>query len=228
MRTLRFATAVAMGHAGHADPAAPRPVLVAPKRTAREGDARALSSTAPVTAPSLTALILRAKDGDANAFAGVVNAYYSRCLRFAQNMLGNSQDAEEVVQDTFIRVHRALVRFDVAQRFEPWLFRILANRCRTVRARERRHAQLITYGDAPEHSGASPSSEDGSLWRDEIRRALAMLPAEQREAFLLRHVEGLGYEDIAAATGDGVSALKMRVKRACDFLRARLQEVERA
>ena len=63
---------------------------------------------------------------------------------------------------------------------------------------------------------------------EEIVNALDMLPAEQREAFLLRHVEGMGYEDIAAATGVGLSALKMRVKRAVDFLRERLKEVERA
>jgi len=60
-----------------------------------------------------------------------------------------------------------------------------------------------------------------------VRIGLETLPAEQREAFLLRHVEDLSYEDIAVITGAGLSALRMRVKRACDTLRIRLTEVER-
>jgi RNA polymerase sigma-70 factor (ECF subfamily) len=60
---------------------------------------------------------------------------------------------------------------------------------------------------------------------EEIHRALAMLDADQREAFLLKHVEGLSYEEISEVTGAGVSALKMRVKRACDHLKVSLQEV---
>ena len=66
------------------------------------------------------------------------------------------------------------------------------------------------------------------VWREEIQTALSTLPAAQREAFLLRHIEGLEYEEMGRITGAGVSALKMRVKRACEFLRLRLAEVERA
>ena len=68
--------------------------------------------------------------------------------------------------------------------------------------------------------------EIGADWAEEVRRVLDTLPSEQREAFLLRHVEDLSYEDIAAITGAGLSALRMRVKRACDALRVRLTEVE--
>lgn len=72
---------------------------------------------------------------------------------------------------------------------------------------------------------AHPAEQNA--WREEIRHALAELPDAQREAFLLHHVEGLPYEEIAEVSGVGVSALKMRVKRACDYLRGRLQEVAR-
>ncbi len=77
-------------------------------------------------------------------------------------------------------------------------------------------------------SAAAPEVEEdfGADWAEEVRMVLDTLPAEQREAFLLRHVEDLSYEDIAAATGVGLSALRMRVKRACDTLRVRLAEVE--
>jgi RNA polymerase sigma-70 factor (ECF subfamily) len=170
----------------------------------------------------------RAKLGDANAFAALVNAYYPRCLRFARNMLGNMEDAEEAVQDTFVRVHGALSRYREEERFEPWLFRILANRCRTSRSRAVRHARVIAYVGTPQDADTTARADGGvNAWTDELHKALAMLPAEQREAFLLRHVEGLMYEDMSAATGVGVSALKMRVKRACDFLRVRLREVDR-
>jgi RNA polymerase sigma-70 factor (ECF subfamily) len=69
--------------------------------------------------------------------------------------------------------------------------------------------------------------EERTAWREEIQRALLMLEEDQREAFLLKHVEELGYEEMAELTGVGVSALKMRVKRACERLRALLQEVQR-
>ena len=65
-------------------------------------------------------------------------------------------------------------------------------------------------------------------WREEIQRALGRLEADQREAFLLKHVEDLSYEEMSALTGAGISALKMRVKRACERLRVMLGEVQHA
>ena len=170
---------------------------------------------------------LRARNGDEQAFIAIVEYYYPRCLRFARNMLGNDQDAEEAVQDAFVRVHDSFPRFREDARFDPWLFRILANRCRTLMARSRRHRSIIEYGDVPATAAAAAIEEDfGADWAEEVRVVLESLPAEQREAFLLRHVEDLSYEDIAAVTGAGLSALRMRVKRACDALRIRLTEVQ--
>ena len=89
-------------------------------------------------------------------------------------------------------------------------------------ARNRRHRSVIEYGDVPQT--ASPEQEMGADWAEEVNVVLESLPAEQREAFLLRHVEDLSYEDISAMTGAGLSALRMRVKRACDALRTRLTD----
>ena len=171
------------------------------------------------------AVQIRAKGGDEHAFLEIVEYYYPRCLRFARNMLGNDQDAEEAVQDAFVRVHDSFPRFREDARFDPWLFRILANRCRTLMARARRHHALIEYGDLP-LSASAPEEDFGADWAEEVRMVLESLPPEQKEAFLLRHVEDLSYEDIAAVTGVGLSALRMRVKRACDTLRVRLAGVE--
>jgi RNA polymerase sigma-70 factor (ECF subfamily) len=171
------------------------------------------------------AVAIRAKRGEEQAFIEIVEFYYPRCLRFARNMLGSEQDAEEAVQDTFVRVHDSFPRFREDARFDPWLFRILANRCRTSLARSRRHRSMIEYGEVP-LSAAAAEEDFGADWAEEVRVVLESLPAEQREAFLLRHVEDLSYEDIAAMTGVGLSALRMRVKRACDALRVRLTKVE--
>lgn len=173
--------------------------------------------------------IARAKLGDDAAFADIVRHYYARCLRFARNMLGDIADAEDAVQEAFLRVHAALPRYTEYGRFEAWLFRILANQCRTMRARERRRGEWLTPYE-PRHDAAAPETPDesGGLLRREIDRALRELPALLREAFLLYHVEGMGYEQMMAVTGARASALKMRVKRARDILRARLQEVQSA
>jgi RNA polymerase sigma-70 factor (ECF subfamily) len=168
-------------------------------------------------------LVAAARRGDVRAFAELVDTYYARCLRFAMHMLANRGDAEEAVQDTFVRVYRALPSYEERESFEPWLFRILANRCRSAGARERRRSEFVEFGEVPER--ANDRRHDESIaWREEIARALASLPPEQREAFLMRHVEDLTYDDMAIATGAGISALKMRVKRSCDALRRLLTE----
>jgi RNA polymerase sigma-70 factor (ECF subfamily) len=184
-----------------------------------------MSETPPNTSIDPT-LPLRAKAGDRQAFAQLVDVMYPRSLRFALHMVGNREDAEEAVQDAFIRVYHNLGRFRDDARFEPWLFRILANRCRSLMEKRRRHSVLIQYGELPERYAAAAEAPDRD-WSEEIYKVLATLPTEQREAFLLRHVEDMAYEDIAAVTGVGLSALRMRVKRACDVLRARLSEVIR-
>ena len=168
-------------------------------------------------------LVRAAQQGDVRAFAALVDAYYARCLRFALHMLANRSDAEEAVQDTFVRVYRALPGYEERDAFEPWLFRILANRCRSAGARERRRSEVVEYGEVPDRP-SDRRHDEAIAWREEIGLALQALPPEQREAFLMRHVEDLSYDDMAVATGAGISALKMRVKRACDALRQRLTE----
>lgn len=180
-------------------------------------------------APDLRELVREARAGDVRAFASLVDRYYARALRFAMHMLGDRLDAEEAVQDSFVRVHRAFGTYREQDAFDPWFFRILANRCRTSSARTRHHATVVEYGDVPDvvDHAASGQHDTAIAWREEIARALRALPVEQREAFLMRHVEALSYEEMATATGAGTSALKMRVKRACDALRHRLTEDHR-
>lgn len=179
-----------------------------------------------MSAPDST-LITRARHGDLDAFAALVRAYHPRCLRFARSLLRDEQDAEEAVQDAWLRVHKALPRYEEQERFDSWLFRILANRCRTRGERVGRHDRVLVHDHPALTYTPAPEPADGDGWREELALAMGELSAPQREAFLLHHVEGFSYEEMAALTGAGVSALKMRVKRACEVLRGRLQEVAR-
>jgi RNA polymerase sigma-70 factor, ECF subfamily len=171
------------------------------------------------------AIVARVLAGDAAAYATLVGRYRAQFARYAVRMLGNREDAEEALQDAFLRAFRSLAKCDDPERFSSWLFRILANRCRTAGSRRGRREQTFVRDEFALLDASEDHPEDRTAWREEIQRALMMLEADQREAFLLKHVEDLGYEEMAELTGTGVSALKMRVKRACERLRALLQEV---
>ena len=140
---------------------------------------------------------------------------------------GRQEDAEEAVQDAFVRAYRSLARCDGPDRFGPWLFGILVNRCRTRYGQTARRSRVVVHDDAALADAEAPDDAEGMAWRDAVSRAVARLDPEWREAFLLKHVEDLSYDEMAALTGVGVSALKMRVSRACERLRTILEEVER-
>ena len=142
-------------------------------------DAATLPSVEVTAGSTKSVLVHAAKSGDVRAFAALVDAYYARCLRFAMHMLASRRDAEEAVQDTFVRVYKALPRYEEREAFDPWLFRILANRCRSAGSRERRHSEVVEYGEVPERP-TPPGHDEAVAWREEIGLALASLPTEQR------------------------------------------------
>jgi RNA polymerase sigma-70 factor, ECF subfamily len=164
--------------------------------------------------------------GDTEAYARLVDRHYDRCARIAMRILGNREDAEEAVQDAFLRAFKALGAYEDRERFSPWLSRILVNQCRTIRARVNRREEVFASIDISDSGWFAGTSEPDSLWPD-LERALAQLPAEQREAIVLRYADDLTYEEMARVTGAGESALKMRVQRAFARLRALLAEVSR-
>lgn len=187
-------------------------------------DTFALPHPAPATALDSRTLI-RAKLGDIDAFTEIVQAYHSRCLRFARAMLRNTDDAQDVVQDAFVRLYRALPRYEERQRFEPWLFQILGNCCRsanTVHNREsaRTSDDELALDRVVSSDDTARRAEMG--WSDAVRSALADVPEHNREIFLLHHIEEFSYDEIERMTGVKQSALKMRVKRAAEALRLRL------
>ena len=169
--------------------------------------------------------VRRVTEGDVESFEVLVERYHAGCLRYAARMLGSPEDAEEAVQDAFVRAYRGLGGYDHRDRFRAWLFRILVNRCRTRAVRMKRvRAPLVPLSELGERPAPDRGPGD-PLERRRIHEALAELPPDQREAFLLKYVEDMSYEEMAEATGDGVSALKMRVMRARDAMRRRLDHV---
>jgi RNA polymerase sigma-70 factor, ECF subfamily len=169
------------------------------------------------------ACVTAALAGDNAAFATLVDRHAPACLRYARRMLGSREDAEDATQEAIVRAHRALARYDGRTSFRTWLMSILVNRCRTALVQRRHRALRVVLDEAALDRAAAAEGSDLAL-RDAIERALARLETAQREAFLLKHVEQLTYEEMAEATGVGVSALKMRVQRACDRLQILLKE----
>ncbi len=165
-----------------------------------------------------------ALNGDPAAFAALVDRHAPACLRFATRMLGSPEDGEDATQETLLRAHKSLGRYDPTMSFRTWIMSILINRCRTALLhRHRRTMRVVLDEDAVGRAAVADEAEDTAL-RDAIERALERLEPGQREAFLLKHVELLSYDEMAAATGLGISALKMRVQRACDRLQVLLRE----
>ena len=172
-------------------------------------------------------LVDAALNGDDRAFTTLVDRHASACLRFATRMLGEPADAEDVAQETFLRAFNALRSYDASTPFRTWLFAILVNRCRTSLLRRARRERRVVREES-EMERASPEDRARAFeFREEIAWALATLSAEQREAFLLKHVEDLSYDEMVVVTGAGASALRMRVKRACERLQVLLDETRR-
>lgn len=168
-------------------------------------------------------LVRRVLAGETQVYAGLVERYRDRLGRYAVRMLGNYADAEDALQDTFVRGYRSLARCE-PERFRFWLFGILINRCRTHAAQRAKRQLVFTNDEFTVANAASAHAVDQQDWQETITWALEQLPPEQREAFLLKHVEDLTYEEMHEMTGARIPALKMRVLRAREGLRRILQE----
>jgi len=170
-----------------------------------------------------SALVARTLGGDLHAYAALMARYRDRFGRYAFHMLGNREDAQEALQDSFVRAYRGLATCRQPERFGAWFFTIVVNRCRTVRRRLQRDRRFDA--DLPDDVPSGGERPDSFEWRDEIGQALDRLRPHYREAFLLRYVEGLEYAEMSEMTGAKEPALRMRVKRASDQLRELLRDV---
>lgn len=162
-------------------------------------------------------------DGEANRFAELVARYQDTLFRHALGMVGDSDSAADLVQDSFVKAYTHLSTCDDPERFGAWIFRIVRNRCMDHLKNRRQHGEELKEDTATAHDDPALLLDRSEL-SDLLGGALARLPEAQREAFLLKHAEGRSYEEMAEMLDASVSALKMRVMRAREALQDLLRD----
>jgi RNA polymerase sigma-70 factor (ECF subfamily) len=167
-------------------------------------------------------VIQRVLAGDRDEFTVLITRYSDPLYRHALCMTGSPDVAEDILQLSFIKAYQHLA--EVRGRFDAWVFRIVANGCKDWLKNIRR--SHLSYDEDDQPSGyATPEEElDRTELRSDLDVALSSLPASLREAFVMKHVEGRSYEEMADLLGTTVGALKMRVHRAREALQALLEE----
>ena len=156
-----------------------------------------------------------------------MDRYRDRVINTAYRFLGDPHDAEEVAQEVFLKVYRGLPAFRAESSFSTWLYRITVNTCKNELRRRSRQPTLLDPDGSTELAEVleslgvllptEPSLEEVVIARQErdaIQEMLNRLSLTDREALILRDVQGLNYQEIAEVLGIGLSAAKMRVRRA--------------
>jgi RNA polymerase sigma-70 factor (ECF subfamily) len=180
-----------------------------------------------------TETVAQARTGDADAFRRLVERHSRNVFRLAYRMTRNEHDAEDVVQEAFLKAYRNLGRFEERAHFGSWIYRIAAN-CAydSLRARERRQESAdpkatvdASNGPATELPSGAPAA-DRLVFGGEVRRrvelAMLRMSAVEKSAFSLRHFEGMSIEEIGRALDLDASAAKQSVFRAVRKVREAL------
>jgi RNA polymerase sigma-70 factor (ECF subfamily) len=194
-------------------------------RSVQAGDSKKMM--APEAAADDAALVRAAQRGDREAFGVLISRHAQSILNVTTRMLGPA-DAEDVAQDTFVAAFKSLSGFQFGAKFSTWLYRIAVNKCNdALRARP----DTIPLDPADDQSTMAWEAADETTPHREIERVeltlaiergIRVLPPLYRESFVLRHVEGLDYDDMSAILGVNRDTLKMRVYKARTLLRQSL------
>ncbi|HEY7345278.1 MAG TPA: sigma-70 family RNA polymerase sigma factor [Gaiella sp.] len=171
--------------------------------------------------PDESTLVALAKRGDAAAYEELVRMHQGIAFRVAYVAAGDRGDAEEAVQDAFVKAYRALGRFRDGAPFRPWLLRIVANEARNRRRSAGRRAGLALQAAAAS-GDAAPSPEAAAVSRErrtELLEAIARLDERDRDVLVHRFLLELGEEETAAALGVRRGTVKSRTSRALERLR---------
>lgn len=164
------------------------------------------------------AVVRQVLAGDAEIFRVLVTRYRQQFGRYAVALTGDADTASDAMQEAFIRAWDSIESCREPDRFGSWFFRILTNQCHSARRRWRDTEDLETLA-IPARERSDDLVERSEM-ADTLETALDKLTGEQREAFILKHVDGRSYEEMALMLNTGVDALKMRVYRARETLRA--------
>jgi len=183
--------------------------------------------------PSDETLMSLFQQGNEPAYALLVQRYKDDLTNFAQRFLGDRDEAEDVVQETFVRVWRKRDSYTPAARVSTWIYTIASNLAKTRLHRWslRRFVRLggsQTDGpvfDLPDESVRPDGAADDMLREERIQQALKSLPVKFREVIVLRDIQQLSYEEIVAITGSAMGTVKSRINRARSMLRDQLRDL---
>jgi RNA polymerase sigma-70 factor (ECF subfamily) len=195
--------------------------------------AEAVSRSQPLREPSEeAALVRRARQGDRKAFAALMELYRERVVRLALHRVGSMEDAQDLCQETFLRLHRSLETYDPDRAFSPWLYRIAHNvildHLRRKRSRpvttEPELAQLFEEMIDPAAENPQRTCLNQEMY-GEVRAAIQSLPDNYRSVVVFRFLEDLSYSEIAEALDLTEANVMMRISRARRMLRDRLKHL---
>jgi len=170
-------------------------------------------------------LMMRTAAGDEVAFRQLVARWEQPVFAFLVHMLGSVDEAQDLAQDTFLKVYDQAHRYRPEGRFRSWLLRIAGNKARSV-LRRRKVLRWVNF-DPVSHDRAAPGDDPGQTLeraetRQRVREAVAALPERQREAVVLKRFQGLSYKEIAEVLGTTVPAVESLLQRAAAILRREL------
>ncbi len=177
----------------------------------------------------------QAADGDPKAFEQLVVKYQTPIYNFCLRIVGNSEDAADMTQETFLKVWRSLDSFHGESAFSTWLFRLASNTCLDyLRSLKRKPVLPLTVADADgeeqtmDVADEAPSPEDSLIIKEErsaLQEAMGSLDAEQRQILTLRVVNDLSYTEIAQVLNLKEGTVKSRLARAREHLRKKLEKI---
>ena len=175
------------------------------------------------------ALIEAAQDGDQAAFGQLIRRHQKRLFRFIYGLVGSFDATEDVVQEAFVKAHRALGKFRIGYDFYPWLATIARNTAYNVIKREERKESL----DSLQEKGYNPESVDlgpleqllDSEGQRRFQKAVRALPVKYRTVFVLRHIEEMNYADIATSLKIPPGTVDSRLYRARQLLLDELKDL---
>jgi RNA polymerase sigma factor (sigma-70 family) len=180
--------------------------------------------------PSDEELMASYKAGDRAAFEQIFQRYAPLLLRVMQHQLSRREDAQDLVQQTFLQLHRSRADFRQDARLRPWLLTIAMNLKRRYMRRLGRHMEKLNEGHVLESVRLEAFHSDPLEVGQQVRIALAVLSPEQREVIVLHWLEGLPFSEVATVVGASLSAVKVRAHRGYVAIRsclAREQSRER-
>jgi len=175
-----------------------------------------------MTAPTDRDLIVRARRGASDAFGELITRYRTSVFNVCFRMTNERREAEDLTQETFLRVYSRLDSFDLEREFGPWVRRAAANLCLNHLESQRVTAELDNEWDADESSQPEAAVEVRER-SEQIRAALSSLPANYRAVVELRHYQELSYDEIAAELNIPLSDVKSHLFRARKLLAEKLK-----